>query len=44
VEPSNRRLLARRGQPRGAWLRRGMETGINEGYAKLDELVTDGAL
>lgn len=29
---------------RDAWLRSGMETGIDEGYAKLDRLVADGAL
>jgi uncharacterized protein YndB with AHSA1/START domain len=29
---------------RDAWLRSGMETGINEGYDKLQELVTDGVL
>jgi uncharacterized protein YndB with AHSA1/START domain len=29
---------------RDAWLRSGMAAGINEGYAKLEELVTDGAL
>lgn len=27
---------------RDAWLRSGMETGINEGYAKLDELLAGG--
>ena len=27
---------------RDAWLRSGMETGVNEGYAKLDELLADG--
>lgn len=27
---------------RDAWLRTGMESGINEGYDKLEELVTDG--
>lgn len=29
---------------RDAWLRSGMESGINEGYGKLEELVTDGIL
>jgi hypothetical protein len=29
---------------RDAWLPSGMESGINEGYAKLEELVTDGVL
>ena len=29
---------------RDAWLRSGMEVGISEGYAKLDALVSDGAL
>ncbi len=29
---------------RDAWLRSGMEPGINEGYDKLEELVTDGVL
>ncbi|CAJ1510262.1 SRPBCC family protein [[Mycobacterium] burgundiense] len=29
---------------RDAWLASGMETGVNEGYAKLDRLVADGAL
>ena len=28
---------------RDAWLRSGMETGVNEGYAKLDRLLADGA-
>ena len=27
---------------RDAWLRSGMEVGVNEGYAKLDQLVADG--
>jgi uncharacterized protein YndB with AHSA1/START domain len=27
---------------RDAWLRSGMETGVNEGYAKLDALLRDG--
>jgi uncharacterized protein YndB with AHSA1/START domain len=29
---------------RDAWLRSGMETGVNEGYAKLDGLLADGTL
>ena len=29
---------------RDAWLRSGMETGVNEGYAKLDRLLSDGAV
>jgi uncharacterized protein YndB with AHSA1/START domain len=29
---------------RDAWLRSGMETGVNEGYAKLDALLSDGAV
>jgi uncharacterized protein YndB with AHSA1/START domain len=29
---------------RDAWLASGMETGVNEGYAKLDALLADGAL
>ncbi|MBA3906759.1 MAG: SRPBCC family protein [Pseudonocardiales bacterium] len=29
---------------RDAWLRSGMESGINEGYAKLDALLTEGAV
>ena len=28
---------------RDAWLRSGMEVGINEGYAKLDRVLSDGA-
>jgi uncharacterized protein YndB with AHSA1/START domain len=31
-------------ESRDAWLRSGMETGVNEGYAKLDRLVSDGAV
>ncbi len=31
-------------EARDAWLRSGMETGVNEGYAKLDRLLADGAL
>lgn len=29
---------------RDAWLQSGMETGVNDGYAKLDALLADGAL
>ena len=29
---------------REAWLRSGMETGVNEGYAKLERLIADGAV
>jgi uncharacterized protein YndB with AHSA1/START domain len=29
---------------RDAWLRSGMETGVNEGYAKLDGLLRDGRI
>jgi uncharacterized protein YndB with AHSA1/START domain len=29
---------------RDAWLASGMETGVNDGYAKLDGLLTDGAV
>jgi uncharacterized protein YndB with AHSA1/START domain len=29
---------------RDAWLRSGMETGVNEGYAKLDGSLADGTL
>jgi uncharacterized protein YndB with AHSA1/START domain len=29
---------------RDAWLRSGMETGVNEGYAKLDRMLADGTL
>ncbi|KUL27668.1 SRPBCC family protein [Actinoplanes awajinensis] len=29
---------------RDAWLQSGMETGVNEGYTKLDTLLTKGAL
>ena len=31
-------------ETRDAWLRSGMEVGLNEGYAKLDRMVTDGAV
>jgi uncharacterized protein YndB with AHSA1/START domain len=29
---------------RDAWLRSGMEAGINQGYAKLDRMIVDGTL
>lgn len=29
---------------RDAWLRSGMEVGVNEGYAKLDRVLADGAV
>lgn len=29
---------------RDAWLRSGMEVGVNEGYAKLDRLISEGAV
>jgi uncharacterized protein YndB with AHSA1/START domain len=29
---------------RDAWLRSGMEVGVNEGYAKLDRMLSDGAV
>ena len=29
---------------RDAWLRSGMETGVNEGYAKLDRMLADGTV
>ena len=31
-------------ESRDAWLASGMETGVNEGYAKLDGMLADGAL
>jgi uncharacterized protein YndB with AHSA1/START domain len=31
-------------EARDAWLRSGMETGVHEGYAKLDGLLADGAV
>ena len=31
-------------EDRDAWLRSGMETGVNDGYATLDGLLADGAL
>lgn len=29
-------------EDRDAWLRSGMETGVNDGYAKLDQMLADG--
>jgi uncharacterized protein YndB with AHSA1/START domain len=29
---------------RDAWLASGMDTGVNEGYSKLERMITDGAL
>jgi hypothetical protein len=31
-------------ESRDAWLSSGMEVGVNEGYAKLEELIADGAV
>src|ERR1700749_1406095 len=31
-------------ESRDAWLRSGMEVGVNEGYAKLDGMLADGAI
>ena len=31
-------------EDRDAWLKSGMETGVNDGYAKLDALLADGTL
>ena len=31
-------------EARDAWLRSGMEIGVNEGYDKLEELIADGAV
>jgi uncharacterized protein YndB with AHSA1/START domain len=31
-------------EDRDAWLRSGMETGVDEGYAKLDRMLADGAI
>ena len=31
-------------EARDAWLASGMETGVNEGYAKLDRMLADGAV
>ena len=31
-------------EARDGWLRSGMETGVNDGYAKLDALLADGSL
>ena len=31
-------------ESRDAWLRSGMEVGVNEGYAKLDRMLADGTV
>ena len=31
-------------ESRDAWLRSGMETGVDQGYAKLDRMLADGAI
>lgn len=31
-------------EDRDAWLRSGMETGVNEGFAKLERMLADGAV
>ncbi|MEU8802725.1 SRPBCC family protein [Spirillospora sp. NPDC048819] len=31
-------------ESRDAWLRSGMETGVNEGYAKLERMLADGSV
>ena len=31
-------------ESRDAWLKSGMEVGVNEGYAKLDEMLADGTV
>jgi uncharacterized protein YndB with AHSA1/START domain len=31
-------------ESRDAWLRSGMDTGLNEGYAKLEEMIADGTV
>ena len=31
-------------ESRDAWLRSGMEVGVNDGYAKIDQLLAEGAL
>lgn len=36
------RSLCESFEARDAWLRSGMETGVNEGYAKLDGMLRDG--
>jgi uncharacterized protein YndB with AHSA1/START domain len=37
------RSLCESFEARDAWLRSGMETGVNEGYAKLDEMLANDA-
>lgn len=31
-------------ESRDAWLRSGMEGGVNEGYAKLEKMLADGTV
>jgi hypothetical protein len=31
-------------ESRDAWLKSGMEAGVNEGYAKLEEMLADGTI
>jgi hypothetical protein len=31
-------------ESRDAWLASGMEVGVNEGYAKLEEMLADGSV
>ena len=31
-------------ESRDAWLKSGMEVGVNEGYAKLEEMLADGTV
>lgn len=31
-------------ESRDAWLRSGMEVGVNDGYAKLERMIIDGAV
>jgi uncharacterized protein YndB with AHSA1/START domain len=37
------RSLCESFEVRDAWLRSGIESGVNDGYAKLDEVLSDGA-
>jgi hypothetical protein len=39
-----RRSLVDSFEGRDAWLASGMETGVNQGYAKLDRMLADGAV
>ena len=43
-DPPARQLAVRQLRGRDGWLQSGMEVGIDQGYAKLDKLVADGAL